>query len=189
MPTECRHHLAGRPSNNRHTPENFARRFWRRVDRTGGPAACWSWHGSKLPSGRGQVHLRWEGTKSIRRNAPVIAWELTHGPIPDGLNACHDCPSGDDPNCCNPSHLFLGTTAENVHDSIRKGRKNCFGRQKLNAEQVLEIRARWAAGELQRVIAAEYGIARHTVSGIVHRKSWGWLDDPAQSVSGRATTR
>jgi len=115
------HHLTGRPSNNRHTPENFAARFWRKVDQRG-PDECWPWKGTRLRTGRGQVHLRWEGKKNVRATAPAVAWVLTHGPIPSGLVPCHNCPTGDDPNCVNPTHLFLGTQAENVHDSVKKGR-------------------------------------------------------------------
>lgn len=168
------HHLTGRPSNNRHTPANFARRFWRRVDQRG-PDECWLWKGSHLATGRGQVHLRWEGTKNVRANAPVVSWLLTHGNIPKGLNVCHNCPTGDNPRCVNPNHLFLGTQKENIHDSICKGRYNVFGIQKLNAAQVLEIRALAARGLRQRDIAQRFGIARNTVSAIVHRKSWDHL--------------
>jgi hypothetical protein len=48
------------------------------------------------------------------------AWELTHGPITDGLHCLHHC---DHPPCCNPSHLFLGAPADNVADMVAKGRQ------------------------------------------------------------------
>lgn len=49
----------------------------------------------------------------------VAAWEATHGPVPKGLWVLHHC---DNPICCNPGHLFLGTAADNTQDSWRKGR-------------------------------------------------------------------
>ncbi len=172
-----RHHLTGRPSNNRHTAANFAPRFWRRIRKDTG-TGCWLWQGSKITgSRRGQVHLRWEGTKSIRKMAPVVAWELTHGPIPSGLKVCHNCPTGDNPQCVNPAHLFLGSQADNVHDSIAKGRFNAFGIQKLNAEQVRQIRAQAALGCLHKDIGKRFGVSRGAVTGIVNRKSWAWLTD------------
>lgn len=85
-----------------------------RIDRSGGPDACWPYTGTRLPKGYGSHkanHRHWYAHR--------VAYEQTYGPIADGLEVCHKC---DNPPCCNPTHLFLGTHAENMQDKIDKGR-------------------------------------------------------------------
>ncbi len=152
---------------------DFVERFWQKVERRG-DAECWPWCGAKVASGRGQVHISWSGGKNVRRYAPVVCWELTnHRAVPAGCVVSHSC---DNPNCVNPSHLRAVPQAENIRDSVRKGRYNAYGIQKLNATQVREIRTRLAAGEAQRTIAASFNIARNTVSGIATGANWAHLD-------------
>ena len=43
-----------------------------------------------------------------------LAWEVKHGPIPEGLVLRHRC---NVKRCCNPDHLVLGTRAENNADT------------------------------------------------------------------------
>jgi hypothetical protein len=82
------------------------------------PNGCWEIE-PRLRSGRDQFpygSLNIAGTPELTHR---LAWEATHGPIPDGLFVCHKC---DNPPCCNPDHLFLGTHQDNMDDAIRKGR-------------------------------------------------------------------
>lgn len=89
-------------------------RFWSYVDQSGGPDACWPWMRSVDRQGYGRQVVDGHGWGAHR-----IAWTLTRGPIPDGLVTCHHC---DNPPCCNPAHLFVGTQRENLADMKRKGR-------------------------------------------------------------------
>lgn len=152
----------------------FSRRFWEKVERRG-EDDCWPWTGNRITkTGRGQVHIRWDGGKNVRKYAPVVSWELANGlTVPVGCVVAHSC---DNPNCVNPNHLRAVPQAENIRDSVRKGRYNAFGIQKLNAAQVLTIRARGANGEPQRTIAAAFGIVRTTVSQILNHRTWAHLE-------------
>jgi len=87
-------------------------RFWAKVQKT---ATCWLWTGTRTRQGYGQFAV----DKRTRASAHRMAYELTHGPIPEGLDVLHKC---DNPPCCNPEHLFLGTHQDNMIDAVHKGR-------------------------------------------------------------------
>jgi hypothetical protein len=147
-------------------------RFWANVQRTDAKA-CWLWTGHVSDRGYGIFWVPLGAhAHSQRVRANRFAWLASRGDIPCGMEVCYRC---DVPACVNPDHLFLGTRRDNHLDAVRKGRKQAWGRQKLNAAQVVEIRARVAAGELQRVIGADYGVSRNTVSQIASGKTWAHL--------------
>lgn len=98
-------------------------RFWPKVNKAGpapehrpelGP--CWEWTAGQAPHGYGAFAI---GGREGAVGAHRFAYELLVGPIPDGLSVLHHC---DNPPCCNPAHLFLGTRAENMYDAIAKDR-------------------------------------------------------------------
>ena len=149
--------------------ERLAARFIPKV-RMRGPDECWTWLACTDTAGYGHF---WDGDKLVK--AHRVAWEFWRGEIPEGVSVLHCC---DNPPCCNPRHLWLGTQADNVADRDAKGRRIALrgeesGASKLTAEQVLEIYARYAGGGVyQRELGAEYGVDQTTISYIVRGEKW-----------------
>jgi hypothetical protein len=139
-------------------------RLWAKVDRGEG---CWIWRGSTVPKGYGKIGRgrRGDGYAYAHR----VAWELGHGPIPAGMAVMHSC---DNPPCCRPDHLSLGTLAANNHDMATKGRHAA----KLTLEQALEVRAAIASGESQRSVARRLGVYPQVVLHARRGKGWGLPD-------------
>jgi len=112
----------------------------------------------------------------------VVAWELTNGPVPDGLYVCHKC---DNPPCINPRHLFLGTAATNTHDMIAKLRHS-YGEAhatKLTDHDVQEVRRLIAAGRTQQSLAEEFGVSRSMIGHIGQFKRWALTEQDAETES------
>jgi hypothetical protein len=75
---------------------------------------CWPWLRRKDRKGYGQLFFTRDNEKAHR-----VAFQVTNGPIPSGFCVLHHC---DNPICCNPDHLFLGTQLDNIKDMAEKGR-------------------------------------------------------------------
>lgn len=144
--------------------EDKAVRFWSKVDRTGGDDACWEWKASTATDG-GYGRVGWCG-KNLR--AHRVAYALTKGD-PGKLCVCHSC---DNPKCCNPNHLWLGTKKENRIDCVKKGRLSLHA-AKLSKEQVVEIRQRYSCGDItQYQLANEYNVGKTAINNIVRKLTW-----------------
>lgn len=131
---------------------------------------CWSWTGCKTEHGYGRIRINWVEYRASRLSYAV------HVGNPGHLDVMHIC---DNPECCNPRHLTLGTHQNNMDDASIKGRwqgkgkgvsrnaglKN--GMAKLSDNQKDLIRARYASGVKQSDIAREFSISRSHVSEIV----------------------
>jgi len=147
--------------------------FWANVDRRG-PDECWLWNVSVSNNGYGNTRHEKRQQGSHR-----VAWLLERGPIPKGLLVLHRC---DVRACCNPSHLFLGTLADNMADMVAKGRQShantnpvrgsAHVQAKLVEEDIPHIRRLSASGISSQNIANIFGVSRTAVYQIVERKRW-----------------
>lgn len=132
---------------------------------------CWLWVGQTT----GESNGNYGRLKVNGKNVPAhrVSWMLHVGPIPEGMIVCHKC---DTPLCANPSHLFLGTTKENMADKVIKGRQakgSHNGNSKLSESVVLQIRQ--SAGP-QRAIARKFGVSQALVSKIKRNEMWRHLN-------------
>ena len=127
---------------------------------------CWEWTGKKMcesfNGGYGRISI--DGKHyTVHR----LAYMLAIGEIADGLLVCHKC---DNPPCCNPEHLFLGTPEDNMNDCVTKGRLE--GRKGVGAKKLKpywkDICDKFSLGATLKALAKEYGTSPQTIKFIVY---------------------
>jgi hypothetical protein len=153
-----------------------ADRFWLKVDRRG-PDECWPWTGGVNTYGYGTC-----GYNGKLTNASRVAYIMANGDIEnEGMVVCHKC---DNPICCNPAHLWLGTPADNLRDCREKGRQRYkYGAEhhrvnaKLTPEKVREARKLYSEGVSQSEIGRRWGIHSSVISRAVRGECWKHVTD------------
>jgi len=94
--------------------------FWSKVDRS--DIGCWEWRGYRQAIGYGVTAA---GSRVDGSRRTVLAhrrsYELTVGPIPEGMMVLHHC---DNRGCVRPDHLYLGDQSANMRDREERGRAN-----------------------------------------------------------------
>ena len=166
--------------------ETLEKRFNKHITKM--PSGCWEWTGHRNYYNYGIICST--GGKPVHKKAHRASWEIFRGSIPDGLFVCHHC---DNPPCCNPDHLFLGTCKDNVQDLVRK-KRHCFGNAmkkrmlkhavrgdthccaKLTASAIKTIRQGLSEGISGREFAKEYGVSPSTICDIGKRRTWRHVD-------------
>jgi hypothetical protein len=115
-----------------------------KIDKDSG---CHLWTGHRDADGYGLT-----SAEGKRRVAHRVAWEVANGPIPEGMIVMHTC---DNPACCNPEHLQLGTHAENTRDRIKKGRGPGARARDLELNPQWAAKPLWARKALSQRLAAD----------------------------------
>lgn len=138
------------------------------------PGGCWEWTGCRNRKGYGVISLNGKNV-SVHR----LVYRRTFGRIPRRLYVLHRC---DNPPCCRPDHLWLGTHLDNMRDMVRKGRQ-ATGRcgetnhnAKMTTRTVKEIRRDYSHGDIgQHGLAARYHTSRSNIQAIVSGRNWRHL--------------
>lgn len=156
-----------------HMKQTVWGRFWSKVD-VKSPDECWEWKRSRFPLGYGQYKLiagetPWKASR--------VAWLFTNE-HPGKMHVLHKC---DNPPCCNPYHLFLGTHQDNMTDMVSKGRSgnkserrgkatersrdvSSETHRKITSGQLAEARSRYQSGESLRSIGRDLDVSHSNLS-------------------------
>lgn len=172
-------------------PRPISDRFWEKVDRHG-PASsdhnigrCWVWTAGTFSNTIGYGKFRAVDRCVL---AHRMSYELAFGSVASGMVVRHKC---DNPTCVRPSHLELGTHADNSSDAVIRGRTASGDRNgsrlhphrrprgeavslaKIDSDTVREIRLLHRLGVSQREIARRVGLNSHSqVGNILRGKCW-----------------
>ncbi|MCZ2077896.1 MAG: HNH endonuclease [Bryobacterales bacterium] len=170
-------------------------RFWSHVQ-IAAPDQCWLWQIGRDSDGYGKFSFQ-QATYRTHR----VAYYLHYGIDPADQLVCHSC---DNPQCCNPYHLFLGDNQKNIVDARDKGRLNprkgdqhglrlhpesvnrgeAVPTSVLTDDDVREIRRLYAADRwTQQRLADHFGVKRGTISQIIRGNHWRHLLSPDEPAS------
>ena len=104
-----------------------------------------------------------------------VAFELANGEIPGKFIVCHTC---DNPSCCNPSHLMLGTPKSNTADMLIKNRQkkaDCASRGANNVNsKLLEKDVKYIRESNLNVnlLAEMFKVSKTNIRHILKRRTW-----------------
>ena len=158
-----------------HLTEKLIATFWSRVSKKC-PDECWPWTGTKGGAGYGRIKMA-DGTWRI---ASRVSLTIALGrEIAPAMMACHKC---DNPPCCNPKHLYEGTSAQNSADAVSRDRTHKWNgerigdgnpKAKLTSEDVMRIRElSLDPSHNRRTIAKIYGVSRFAIIDIMKGRTW-----------------
>lgn len=138
--------------------------FWNRVVKTD---RCWNWIGAKTKAGYGTYSKNKIQYYTHRYVLLLLGYDLEEKVV------LHTC---DNPICCNPDHLKIGTHADNVADKVRKKRhkfgSDCNLATVLDEDKVRLIKQDFKAGLSNKNIALKYNIDPTLVSKIKNNHTW-----------------
>lgn len=81
------------------------------------------------------------------------------------------------------SRIVRGLTWQHTHQPVADASHQRHGNAKLTRDQVIDIRARYAAGQPKRSIARDLGINRATVVNVINGRTWRHVATDESSTS------
>lgn len=135
---------------------------------------CWPWMAASTRQGYGIF-----GVCGRLFTVTRLIYALTYKQDPGKLYVLHTC---DNPRCCNPSHLFLGTKKDNTIDMDKKGRRvkalgEKNGQSKLTVKDIITIRK---SRKFVKELAEEYAVSDTLISLIQLGKIWKLAGGPVR---------
>jgi hypothetical protein len=144
------------------------------------PSGCWNWTGNKNDRGYGTFRNRIMGDYMGFKKATAASrasWVIHNGLIAANDWVLHKC---DNPACCNPAHLYIGTPQQNVDDMVSRER-NSRGEDRpaaiLKEADIREIRRlRGKRSDKHRVkvkeLAEMFSVSPHTIKHVIYGEAW-----------------
>lgn len=154
---------------------SLIQRFWRKVQ-IDDSESCWLWQAFRNPKGYGMI-----SNGGYMALAHRVSWAIHNGKVPANKYVLHRC---DNPSCCNPKHLYIGTNADNVRDKVERGRSSWPRPErageghpmvKLTTEAVMEIRSEIGIRGAGVRLARKYGVRPSTITMIQKGRLWKHL--------------
>jgi hypothetical protein len=139
--------------------------FWKKVNKSNANG-CWEWTAATI-KGYGCF---WINGKSYYAHRYSM---LLAGQDPTGYDILHSC---DNPSCVNPSHLSLGTHADNMKDMKNKGRAHTGKNLRiklLDENQIKEIRN---SLDTHANLSRKYNVSSYTIQDVRSYKTYKYVN-------------
>lgn len=171
-------HLIGRPGNpGAGRPANTPEVLWSKVDKRG-KNECWPWIGHLNEQGYGRTEINNSSYYAHRVifnlvNPGKITLSAPKSVYDTGFIR-HSC---DNPSCCNPKHLLIGTHPDNMRDKAERGRAPDYSGDKgpnckLTMEDVFWIKIQKKYGATIRALALLNEVSRSCISHLLYGRSY-----------------
>lgn len=158
-------------------PKNTIEVLWSKVDKKG-EDDCWPWIGYKNKDGYGRVQINDYSYYAHRVIFNIVNPNVIELNAPKSTDEIgfllHTC---DNPCCCNPKHLWVGTHKENMEDKVKKGRSPDFSgdkgpRAKLTMVQARQARELKKNGMSTRDLAKQFGLSLPSMKTLLRGQSY-----------------
>jgi len=101
------------------------------------------------------------------------------------MDICHNCPGGDNPKCCNPDHLFIGTSADNAKDAALKERMHLG----ITSKQAIHIKELMSQGLSNKQIIDSFDASPGLLSRIRRGDSAKHFGKPSEELPRGVTLK